>query len=299
MNSKLNQIVISASRRTDIPAFYMTWFMKQLEKGFFEVTNPYNRKVSIVPATADKVHTIVFWSKNFDPFIKGRYGEKILKMGYNIFFNYTINSQSYLLEPNILSLNKRFEQLSYLCKNFGPECINWRFDPICLFKIKSTVYNNLNDFSLIANMVSQFNINRCITSFMDSYLKITKRTATIKDFSFIYPDIDKQKEIILKMKKKLDSLKINLYTCCEKKLINALPKNSFINKSSCIPNDLLMKLFGGNLSLKKDYGQRISKGCGCMTSVDIGSYSLHPCYHNCLFCYANPSPKQKYNHKKT
>ncbi|MBW2737316.1 MAG: DUF1848 family protein, partial [Deltaproteobacteria bacterium] len=61
-----------------------------------------------------------------------------------------------------------------------------------------------------------------------------------------------------------------------------------ITKSSCIPNDLLMKLFGGSLSLNKDSGQRIKNGCGCKVSADIGSYSLHPCYHNCLFCYANP-----------
>ena len=56
-----------------------------------------------------------------------------------------------------------------------------------------------------------------------------------------------------------------------------------------ISNDLLMKLFGGSLSLNKDSGQRIKNGCGCNESVDIGSYSLHPCYHNCLFCYANPA----------
>ena len=87
-----DQIVISASRRTDIPAFYMDWFMEQIKKEVFEVTNPYNRRKSIVPATPDKVHTIVFWSKNFAPFIKGRFGQTLLRMGYNLFFNFTINS---------------------------------------------------------------------------------------------------------------------------------------------------------------------------------------------------------------
>jgi hypothetical protein len=74
-------------------------------------------------------------------------------------------------------------------------------------------------------------------------------------------------------------------------VLNALPSGSNIRKSSCIPNDLFVKIFGGDLSFKRDTGQRSLKGCGCMISVDIGSYHLHPCYHNCLFCYANPSPR--------
>ena len=80
------KIVISASRRTDIPAFYMDWFMQQIEQGCFEVINPYNRKATVVTATPDNVHTIVFWSKNFGPFIEGGYGQMLAAMGYNLFF---------------------------------------------------------------------------------------------------------------------------------------------------------------------------------------------------------------------
>ncbi len=70
-------VVISASRRTDIPSFYMPWLMAQLEHGFVETVNPYNRYRKRVPATPDAVHSIVFWSKNYGPFLKGRYGEKL------------------------------------------------------------------------------------------------------------------------------------------------------------------------------------------------------------------------------
>ncbi len=82
------QIVISASRRTDIPAFYMSWFMQQIQKRSFEVINPYNRKKAVVPAIPDKVHTIVFWSKNFGPFIEGGHGQTLAAMGYNLFFQF-------------------------------------------------------------------------------------------------------------------------------------------------------------------------------------------------------------------
>lgn len=82
--------------------------------------------------------------------------------------------------------------------------------------------------------------------------------------------------------------KMKLYTCCEHDVLAALPSESAITGSSCIPNRLFMDLFGGKLSLKKDTGQRVKQGCACMVSTDIGVYKQHPCYHNCLFCYANP-----------
>ena len=284
-----HKIVISASRRTDIPAFYMNWFMEQIKKGFFEVINPYNRHVSIVPASTDKVHTIVFWSKNFGPFIEGGFGKKLIDAGFNLFFNFTINSSSAELEPNVPSLTQRLNQLEYLCGNFGARCINWRFDPICFYKTNNgDIKDNLQDLLVIARRASKYGIRRCITSFMDDYRKIRKRIALIPGFSFIDPPMDRKKEIILSIEKKLTAEKIKLYACCEKNLIDILPATSGIKKSSCIPNDLLIKIYGGSLSLKKDAGQRIKDGCGCMTSIDIGSYNLHPCYHNCLFCYANP-----------
>jgi len=285
-----DKIVISASRRTDIPAFYMKWFMRRIEMGCFDVVNPYNRNVSFVPATPDKVHTILFWSKNFGPFIKSRFGEELREIGYNLYFNFTINSGEPLLEPNVPGLEERIRQLEYLCRNFGAGSISWRFDPICFYKTEDgKIHDNLHDFNYISNKASQYGIKRCITSFMDDYHKIRKRIAKLPGFAFIDPSIEIKSEIVLKMKDELADKNISLHTCCEKELLSILPESSGITKSSCIPNDRLMELFGGSLSLKKDCGQRIKNGCGCKVSADIGSYSLHPCYHNCLFCYANPA----------
>ncbi len=123
---------------------------------------------------------------------------------------------------------------------------------------------------------------------MDDYPKIRKRVLRMPGFAFIDPPIKKKMEIILKMKTKLSTKGITLSTCCEKELLERLPVGSGIHPSSCIPNDLLMALFGGQVSMRQDPGQRVKAGCGCKVSVDIGSYHLLPCYHNCLFCYANP-----------
>lgn len=294
-----SKIVISASRRTDIPAFYMTWFMERVEKGFFKVINPYNSNVSVVPASPDKVHTIVFWSKNFGPFIKGGFGEKLLKMGYNLFFNFTVNSENRLLEPNVPPLKERFDQVSYLCNNYDAKHINWRFDPVCYYSCKNKPFaNNMDDFSRISDWVANSGITRCITSFMDHYPKIQKRVKKIQGFSFIDPPMEKQREIILKMEKALNKVNIKLYTCCEKALVDSLGKDSNVTNSSCISNRLFATLFGGELSFKPDKGQRVKNGCKCMVSSDIGSYNLHPCFHNCLFCYANPATQEKERYRK-
>ena len=163
------KIVISASRRTDIPAFYMDWFMEQIKQGKFKVKNPFNQKEYIVSALPSDVHTIVFWSKNFGPFIKKKYYNELIKIGYNLFFNFTINSFSPLLEPNIPPLKNRLEQLNFLADYFKPKSINWRFDPICFYETNNKIYDNLKDFETIAEKASEYGIKRCITSFMDNY----------------------------------------------------------------------------------------------------------------------------------
>jgi hypothetical protein len=246
--------------------------------------------VSIVPATPDRVAVIVFWSKNFAPFICGGYGRRLIKKGFNLFFHFTINSESPILEPRIPPLRERLEQLKILCSAFHPDLIIWRFDPITFFQINNgPLQSNLNDFEGIADAMADLGIRRCITSFMDEYPKIRKRITKTPQFSFCYPPINTKIKIITRMEEKLAERDISLYACCESELLNALPEGSHIKPSSCIPNDLFVKLFGCILSLKKDAGQRTQLGCGCRTSKDIGSYRLHPCYNRCLYCYANPS----------
>lgn len=270
----------------------MPWFMQRIDNGVFEVVNPFNRQVRQVPATPTDVHTIVFWSKNFDLFLKKGYGQNLQKAGYHLFFNFTINSYAPRLEPHVPPLDDRLEQLEQLSDRFGSRAINWRFDPICFFRTqKGVIEDNLDDLNRIAEKAAECGIRRCITSFMDPYPKIKKRLRHMPNFSFSDPPLEVKKEIVLKMEQALNARNINLKLCCEKETLGALPANTTVAESACIPNDLFGELFGGNLSSKKDTGQRVKKGCGCKVSVDIGSYDHHPCFHNCLFCYANPVSK--------
>ena len=296
----MNQVVISASRRSDIPAFYMDWFMKGISDGHFSVINPYNQRAKEIRISPELVHTIVFWSKDFGPFLNGQFGERLQRRGYHLFFNFTINSDNPDLEAHVPSLKHKLDQLEELVRRFNPECINWRFDPICFYKTADGKFeNNLKDFSTIASRAATLGIRRCITSFMDHYKKIDKRLGRLNGFVFLDPSQIEKKNIILNMEQSLKAANISLQMCCEKELLKELPETSYVTSSACIPNDLLMKLYGGNISTRKDSGQRRSMGCQCNQSIDIGSYRWHPCYHNCLFCYANPSSeKGRFAHRQ-
>lgn len=282
--------VISASRRTDIPAFYMDGFMDNLERGYIDVENPYNKKTFRVVVNPNNTHTLVFWSKNFGPFLDGRYGETLMEKGYHLYFNFTVNSHDNVLEPHVPGLDKRLAQLRELARRFGPRSVLWRFDPICHYRDESgQLKDNLADFSLIAGEAKRAGIPRCVTSFVDLYRKVTARQSSGSSIVLTDIPMEQKKDIIMSLEARLSLLGIRLELCCEKDLLACLPPESSALGASCIPSTDLIELYGPGISRAKDKGQRAQKGCGCGVSRDIGSYRLQPCFHNCLFCYANPS----------
>ena len=286
----MTRIVISASRRTDIPAFFMPWFMKGIETGYFEVQNPYNHQVKSVPASPKHVHSIVFWSKNFGPFLDQGYARTLEQRGYRLFFNFTINSTQPVLEPTLPPLEERLEQLARLVDAFGPDCIQWRFDPICFFRERSgRMGNNLDQFEVIARNAAGLGLKTCITSFVDLYRKVLRRVQKNHDLELFDPPMDQKIATIEELAGHLTDLGMGIQLCSEKDVLSHLPSHLGVTASACIPNDRLAALFGPGISLAQDGGQRKAAGCMCGVSKDIGSYPLHPCRHNCLFCYANPA----------
>jgi hypothetical protein len=291
MKTELKQI-LSVSRRTDIPAFYMPWFMEQVVRGEITVINPFNQQARRVPVSPDRFHTMVFWSKNFGPFLEGHYGDVLQSMGYHLFFNFTINSRSRQLEPLMPELNQRLGQLKQLCRRFGPETVQWRFDPICHFRTRDHVIrDNLADFQTIAAAAGEYGIGLCISSFMDHYRKVSRRTGG--GLTFLEATLSERIDILTTMEATLLSLNIQLALCCETETLCALPEGSTIGPAACISGARIMAAHGGRLSRRQDTGQRKDAGCGCTISVDVGSYALHPCHHNCLYCYANPTFDQR------
>jgi len=290
-NNNMTKTVLSASRRTDIPAFYMDWFMERTIAGFFRVENPFNRHVRIIPSRKEDIHTIVFWSKDFGPFLRGGYGQRLQRMGFNLFFNFTINSEDPILEPRVPPLSERLRQMDALASLVPPEAITWRFDPVCFYRTDhGPVQNNRRDFEKIARAAAASGVIHCTTSFVDLYAKIEKRAKYLSGFSFQNPSPDKEIAVLLEMEESVAQKGIQLSTCCEKGILAQLPDRSDIRQGACISHERIVNIYGGELSGLPDRGQRIKQGCGCRESTDIGSYQRHPCFHNCLFCYANPHP---------
>jgi hypothetical protein len=109
----------------------------------------------------------------------------------------------------------------------------------------------------------------------------------------VEPSPAERVKILLNMEQALSPLGIGLALCCEKKVLDHLPAESTIKAGACISGRQIMTVHGGRVSQRQDSGQRKPLGCGCTVSVDVGSYNLHPCHHNCLFCYANPACDQR------
>ncbi|MFH1980712.1 MAG: DUF1848 family protein [Pseudomonadota bacterium] len=288
------QIVLSASRRSDIPAFYMPWFMDGIHRGAFSVKNPYTSRCFTIPADTASVHSIVFWSKNYGPFLAADYARQLMDQGYHLFFNFTVNTPDALLEPGVPSLAARLSQMADIARRVTPAALQWRFDPIVYYRrTDGKIVNNIGAFEEIADVAAACGVTRCITSFMDHYPKTRRRWHGHPGSAFVDPPLAEKIAVLRWMTGLLTVRGMALYACCESGLLTDLPKDIPIAPASCIPSDLLMGIYGGCLSLARDRGQRRAAGCGCRVARDIGSYTDHPCFHNCRFCYANPAEAPK------
>ncbi|MBY9017814.1 MAG: DUF1848 family protein [Candidatus Lokiarchaeota archaeon] len=293
-NSSLKVVrsqIISCSRRTDVPAFYMNRLEKAIEEENIEVRNPFNNKISRVSLKPQDVAGFVLWSKNFKNFLKKwsifeKYRAKNTLISNNkipVYFHFTRNSIVKILEPLSPSLEESFSQLEELVKLTSPTHIMWRFDPIVFWKEDGVLNNNIKDFKEIASHFSDAGVKRCTFSFTSYYRKVERR---MKKYSFDYykPNLTEMIKTTNKLKEIASKYNIKLYACCNPNLLK-IPQ---IFQAHCIDAPYLSKLWNVKLSLAKDSGQR--KACGCNKSRDIGGYGKKwKCHHGCLYCYANPN----------
>ncbi len=286
--------ILSVSRRTDVPAFYLDWFMAGIQNGGFEVENPYNRRRRWVAARPYDVHSVVFWSKNYEAFLRQGIGEALQRRGYHLFFNFTVNAEAPRLEPHVPPLRARLQQLEELVQRFGPQTLWWRFDPICFYRPSpaSPQEDNLEPLARIAATAARLGIRRCVTSFVNLYPKVLRR-AQRNGIIFDEPSTTAKAAVLKRMAATLSDCGLALATCCEADVLERLGADSGVQAGACIPGDRLARLYGPHFTRRRDRGQRVGAGCGCNLAIDIGSYNRQPCYHDCLFCYARPQAPPK------
>jgi DNA repair photolyase len=309
-------VIISASRSTDIPAFFAKWLFKRLEKGYCTWYNPFNKSQPYF-VSFKNTKVIVFWTKNPEPIIP--YLEKLDQIGINYYFQFTLNDYEHEgFEPNIPKIEKRIETFKKLSGLIGKEKVIWRFDPLILSE-KLNVRDLLTKIWTVGNQIKGYT-DKLVFSFADINVYKKVQNNLIRETTLYSKENlegaeftnDNVEEFIIGLNKireawQKDGWEIELATCSEK--IDLAKYN--IEHNKCIDGTLMAKLFSDdsdlmyfltygklpekiynlfdkqsvNIQNMKDKGQR--KECGCIFSKDIGMYDT--CKHHCVYCYANTS----------
>lgn len=276
--------VISASRRTDLVAFFPDWLAGALRAGRARVVGPSRRafEADLSPAA---VHTIVLWSKNFANLIGDRHGLRRSLAAYDqVYCHLTVTGLGgSALEPGVPAPEDALGQLESLITIAGrPERVSLRFDPVLHWSEAGTVRTNLSFFERTVRQAAVLGVRDVRTSFAQRYGKAVKRFGRA-GLEFRDPPLEEKRVILAQMVSLAGSLGARLFVCGQRFLADV----PGVRASSCIDGRLLADLHpaGESASTRKDKSQRAD--CQCTESVDIGSYT-QTCPHSCVYCYANP-----------
>lgn len=267
-------MIISASRRTDIPSYYSEWLINRLKEKYVLVRNPMNiHQVSKIDLSPDVVDAIVFWTKNPTPMLP--YLEQIID--YTYYFQFTLSAYGPDVERNLPSKNKiiipTFQQLS---KEIGKEKVIWRYDPI-FFNEQYSMEYHCKYFEVLASKLGDYT-EKCTVSFMDMY-RNTERN--VKTLSIVKDTYEMQVELLQRFVEIAKEHGLYIDTCAEIGDYHSIG----VEHAHCIDRERIERIGGFKLNVDKDTNQRAE--CGCVASIDIGAYNT--CKNGCLYCYANYS----------
>lgn len=268
-------MILSVSRRTDIPNYYSEWFLNRMKEGYLYVRNPMNfHQVSKIFLSPELVECIVFWTKNPKPMLN-RLTE--LK-DYSYYFQFTLTGYGKDLEPNVPHKKKEMIPIfQELADKIGRERVIWRYDPILLTE-KYTMEYHLKAFEEIARELEGYT-KKVVISFVDLYDKMKHKG--------VYFNEMKGEECHFLARQMAEIARahyMKIASCAEFMDLS----NCGIEHNSCIDKELIEKIIGCPLKVGKDRNQR--EICGCVESIEVGAYDT--CQNGCRYCYANRSEQQ-------
>jgi hypothetical protein len=269
-------MIISASYKTDIPAFYGRWFRNRLRAGFCKMVNPYNRhQVSEVSLRPEDVAGIVFWTKNVGPFFEAL--EDVHKLGIPFIVQHTINGYPRVLESRVVSPEKSVEHFRRVADTYGQRRIVWRYDTI-VFSSETPADFHRQNFERLAAAVEGAT-DEVVVSFAQIYKKTLRNmNEAAQEHGFTWSDPpDEDKIALLRDLAAMASARSLALKVCSQKayLIDE------VGEARCVDAQRIMDVAGRWLEAKVQ-GNR--KECGCFYSKDIGDYDT--CPHGCVYCYA-------------
>jgi hypothetical protein len=271
-------MILSASRRTDIPAFHTPWLLNRLREGFLLVRNPVNAglvyRVELDPPLLD---AIVFWTKDPVPLL-ARLPE-LERYGVPYYFLFTLNPYGPEIEPGLRPKGQIRETFALLSERLGPARVIWRYDPVLMCRGVDEGYH-LERFAELAALLSG-KTEKCILSFLHPYRKTVRN---MQGLELRDPAPAEKAELAGRLRELAARQGIALEICAGGEGLD--PEHSGVPAARCIDDALIRRLSGTALQVGKDRSQRAE--CRCVQSVDVGTYDS--CPHLCRYCYANADP---------
>jgi DNA repair photolyase len=274
-------MIISASRRTDIPAFYSPWLMNRVRAGYCTVPNPFNRnQVSRVSLLPQDVDVIVFWTRNPRPLLA--HLQELDDLGYRYYFQYTLLDNPRSLDPKSPGIEAGIKTFRELAARVGPNRVVWRYDPIVLSAATPPDWHERTHVRIAEALAGH--TTRCVVSVVDVYKKALGRLKQLKEKGVVVEDLPTTPipaavaGMLRTMAETAGHYGIELVSCAEDADFSAYG----IRPGKCIDDDLIQRVFGLDVTHKKDASQR--EACGCVASKDIGMYDT--CLFGCQYCYA-------------
>ncbi len=269
--------VISASRRTDLPAFYTPWLMGRIRAGYCHWINPFSGAVYRVSLRPEDTLAFVFWTRHPRPLFP--YLDELAARGYASYFHVTITGYGAPLELYNPPLDAALRTFRALAERVGPGRVVWRYDPVVLSSATPPAYH-LDRFATIAAALEGYTA-RCVTSFLDLYGKTRRNLGEVSashGLRFEPPDAETRAGLLAGFVEIAGRHGIALYGCCEAEA-NLAPG---MRAGRCVDPDLLAALIGDAAFRLKPHPTR--EHCGCVRSIDIGAYDT--CLFGCRYCYA-------------
>jgi transcriptional regulator len=286
-------MIISASRRTDIPAFYAKWFINRVHEGYCTVPNPFNHKqVARITLKPRDVDVIVFWTRNPAPLLP--YLDELDTLGFRYYFQYTLLKNPRELEEKSPSFDQSVNTFRQLSEKIGSSRVIWRYDPIVFTELTGMRFH-MEAYEEIAGKLKGFT-NRSVISIMDSSSQAQKRIRELEKQGIHVYNIqgftgDRFDTLMRNLVKSANSNGMEIVSCAEELELATYG----IKPGKCIDDEYVKKIFGFDVTHKKDPGQR--KACGCVISQDIGMYDS--CLFGCQYCYATSSfERARLNHSQ-
>jgi hypothetical protein len=274
-------MIINASRRTDIPAFYLDWFIRRLQEGYTLVRNTMNpEQVMRVDLSPELIDCIVFWTKDPTEFLKRR----SFFDAYPYYFQISLTGYDASIEPHVPDKERVIEAIIKLSESIGKERVIWRYDPIML----TAQYNIDVHFSRFKELCNRLkgHTQRCVISFVDL---VESKEAELERIGYIPMDGEDMAFIASGLVQIAAEHGITVESCSEAIDLDHLG----VKHGKCVDDQLIREALGVQLEVGKDKHRR--EMCGCVTSIDIGVYNT--CAHDCRYCYANFNPRSMERHR--